>query len=123
MFLKLYYFDAQELRRRRIDQSIELRKAKKEEQLQKRRNVVGDDISPLKETQVDVPDAINYEQIVTDMRSADEKIRFAAVQLCRKTLSRANNPPIDEFFQRGCVKALTNALDSQSYVLDNSDVS
>ncbi|KAA3682121.1 importin subunit alpha-2, partial [Paragonimus westermani] len=44
-----------ELRRRRVDQSVELRRAKKDEQLQKRRNILLselDETSPLKEKQV-----------------------------------------------------------------------
>ncbi|KAA0195385.1 Importin subunit alpha [Fasciolopsis buskii] len=48
------------------------------------------------------------------MRSADEETRFCAIQLCRKTLSRAKNPPIDEFYNRGAVDILVDAVDSKS---------
>ncbi|KAL7058649.1 hypothetical protein AAHC03_013139 [Spirometra sp. Aus1] len=93
--------DNEELRRRRIDQSVELRKAKKDEQLQKRRNVLEgvDETSPLKEKQ---------------MGSRNQEVQLQAIQTCRKTLSRAKNPPIDEFFGRGVVSLLTAALDAKS---------
>ncbi|CAL8102364.1 unnamed protein product [Calicophoron daubneyi] len=109
--------DSEELRRRRADQSIELRKAKKDEQLQKRRNILLtelDETSPLKEKQVDTPERVDYDAVVRDMASPDESIRFRAVQLCRKTLSRAKNPPIDEFYNRGAVDILVKSLASSS---------
>ncbi|XP_018654197.1 LOW QUALITY PROTEIN: importin alpha-related [Schistosoma mansoni] len=107
--------DAEELRRRRTDQSVELRKAKKDEQLQKRRNILLtelDETSPLKEKQVDTPEHVNYDAVIRDMQSNDRVIRFKAVQLCRKTLSRAKNPPIDEFYKRGAVEILGSSLSS-----------
>ncbi|TGZ69089.1 hypothetical protein CRM22_003922 [Opisthorchis felineus] len=106
-----------ELRRRRVDQSVELRRAKKDEQLQKRRNILLtelDETSPLKEKQVATPDHVNYDSVIRDMQSHDESIRFRAVQLCRKTLSRAKNPPIDEFYKRNAVSILVSSLTSSS---------
>uniref|UniRef100_A0A095C8N3 Importin subunit alpha-5 n=1 Tax=Schistosoma haematobium TaxID=6185 RepID=A0A095C8N3_SCHHA len=104
-----------ELRRRRTDQSVELRKAKKDEQLQKRRNILLtelDETSPLKEKQIDTPEHVNYDAVIRDMQSSDRVARFKAVQLCRKTLSRAKNPPIDEFYKRGAVDILGSSLSS-----------
>ncbi|CAH8657751.1 oligo-1,6-glucosidase ima3, variant 2 [Schistosoma haematobium] len=107
--------DSEELRRRRTDQSVELRKAKKDEQLQKRRNILLtelDETSPLKEKQIDTPEHVNYDAVIRDMQSSDRVARFKAVQLCRKTLSRAKNPPIDEFYKRGAVDILGSSLSS-----------
>ncbi|XP_018645140.1 importin alpha, putative [Schistosoma mansoni] len=62
--------DAEELRRRYTDQSVELRKAKKDEQLQKQRNILLtelDETSPLKEKQVDTPKHLNYDVVIPDM--------------------------------------------------------
>ncbi|VDO51713.1 unnamed protein product, partial [Schistosoma margrebowiei] len=109
------YLLISELRRRRTDQSVELRKAKKDEQLQKRRNIVLtelDETSPLKEKQIDTPEHVNYDAVIRDMQSSDRVTRFKAVQLCRKTLSRAKNPPIDEFYKRGAVDILGSSLSS-----------
>ncbi len=52
-------------------------------------HVIGDSSYPLNETQIDVREAVNFAQIATDTRSADEMILFAAVQLYRKNLSRS----------------------------------
>ncbi|THD27161.1 Importin subunit alpha [Fasciola hepatica] len=109
--------NAEELRRRRVDQSVELRRAKKDEQLQKRRNILLselDETSPLREKQVQTPEHVNYDSLIREMRSSDDNIRFRAIQLCRKTLSRAKNPPIDEFYNRGAVDILVEAIDSKS---------
>ncbi|CAH8657375.1 unnamed protein product [Heterobilharzia americana] len=107
--------DAEELRRRRTDLSVELRKSKKEEQLQKRRNITLtelDETSPLREIQVQTPERINYDKLIREMQSSDEGIRFKAVQLCRKTLSKAKNPPIEELYKRGAVDILSLSLSS-----------
>ncbi|VDP71866.1 unnamed protein product [Schistosoma mattheei] len=55
-----------------------------------------DETSPLKEKQIDTPEHVNYDAVIRDMQSSDRVARFKAVQLCRKTLSRAKNPPIDD---------------------------
>ncbi|CDI96915.1 importin subunit alpha 2 [Echinococcus multilocularis] len=107
--------DNEELRRRRTDQSVELRKAKKEQQLQKRRNVgiEMEKTSPLKNHPERLPPP-SYEEIVAEMGSSDVNIALAATQNCRKTLSKLRNPPIDEFFERGAHKILVDLLDSDS---------
>ncbi|VDM33883.1 unnamed protein product [Hydatigera taeniaeformis] len=108
--------DNDELRRRRTDQSVELRKAKKEQQLQKRRNVVVEleKTSPLKDHSETSSPPPSYDEIVADMKSSDVNVALAATQTCRKTLSKLRNPPIDEFFERGAHKILVKLLDSES---------
>lgn len=94
-----------------------MRKAKKEEQLQKRRNILLtelDEISPLKEKNISQSqDNLNYDDIVNNMRSSDADVCFSAVHSCRLALSKANNPPINEFCKRGAVKLLGNQLNSK----------
>lgn len=58
---------------------------------------------------------VEYDKIVAKMISPDDHTRLDAIQQCRKTLSRARNPPIEEFFQRGAVKILAGALDDTEY--------
>lgn len=73
----MYFYILQELRRRRTDQSVELRKARKDEQLSKRRNIDTDELdnpaSPVHEAtggQTPQSVAVNeatLKQIVHDM--------------------------------------------------------
>lgn len=84
------------MRRRRVTQAVELRKAKKDEQLLKRRNVdVGEEAtSPTKEA---------ADEIMYGMMSPDESVQFKATLACRKILSAERNPPIDHMIRMGVV--------------------
>ncbi|XP_073989130.1 karyopherin subunit alpha [Rhodnius prolixus] len=95
--------DSEEMRRRRNEVSVELRKMKKEEQLLKRRNISLRDepTSPLQESNAQVPTTI--EEITAGMQSSDENLQFLATQAARKTLSREKNPPIDILINSGLV--------------------
>ncbi|XP_014253052.1 importin subunit alpha-1 [Cimex lectularius] len=88
--------DSEELRRRRNEVSIELRKAKKDDQLAKRRNIHIDDepLSPLQESTSNSP-PITIEDIFAKLYSNDENVQLQATQAARKILSREKNPPID----------------------------
>ncbi|CAL8090285.1 unnamed protein product [Orchesella dallaii] len=114
--------DTDELRRRRTDQSLELRKARKDEQLTKRRNIDTDELdntlSPAHETNgVQTAAAVSVnestlKQIVMDMFCEDPDRQFSATQLTRKILSRERHPPIDIVIQAGivprCIVFLSN---------------
>ncbi|KAL5966539.1 Importin subunit alpha-1 [Taenia solium] len=106
--------DNDELRRRRADQSVELRKVKKDQQLQKRRNVLVEleKTSPLKDHAERSSPFPSYEEIIADMGSSDVNVALAATRNCRKILSKLSDPPIDEFFEGGAHKVLANLLDS-----------
>ncbi|CAG9767205.1 unnamed protein product [Ceutorhynchus assimilis] len=105
--------DSEEMRRRRIAQTVELRKARKEDQLFKRRHmseVLDEPTSPLQENNVS-PVTMTAEEIMFGMMNPDETIQFKATQACRKILSRERNPPIDHMIRLGvvprCVEFLT----------------
>jgi len=106
--------DAEELRRRRIEVSVDLRKAKKDDLLSKRRNVhVSDDESdsnsPLKD-QTNRQPSLSIEEIKSGIFSTDFKEAFKATQAARKILSRERNPPIDVLIEAGIVPKLVAFL-------------
>lgn len=102
------------MRRRRIEQTVELRKARKGDQLLKRRNINTTDepTSPLQECNTS-PVTMNAEEIMRGMMSHDEDQQLAATTSARKILSRERNPPIDLMIQCGvvprCVEFLTRS--------------
>ncbi|XP_033335352.1 karyopherin subunit alpha [Megalopta genalis] len=102
----------EDARRRRNEMSIELRKARKDDQLLKRRNVnIGQEPqSPTGESNQS-PISISIDEIVLGMQSTDETIQLQATQACRKMLSREKNPPIDSMIQRGIVPRCIQFLD------------
>ncbi|XP_078050431.1 karyopherin subunit alpha [Augochlora pura] len=103
----------EDARRRRNEMSIELRKARKDDQLLKRRNVnIGQEPqSPTGETISQSPTSISIDEIVAGMQSVDETIQLQATQACRKMLSREKNPPIDSMIERGIVPRCIQFLD------------
>lgn len=102
-----------ELRQRRHEVTVELRKNKKEDQLFKRRNIHNEEppvTSPLQENNNQSPVPLKLEEILTFINSNNPQKEFAAVQAARKMLSREKNPPIDKMIGLGivpiCVKFL-----------------
>lgn len=91
--------DQDEMRRRRTEVSVELRKAKKDDQLAKRRNMTSDDeaTSPIKST----ARQLSIEEIVDKLESQDHQKQFEAVQSARKMLSKERNPPIESVINAG----------------------
>ncbi|XP_070165498.1 importin subunit alpha-1 [Polyergus mexicanus] len=105
----------EEARRRRNALSVELRKAKKDDQLLKRRNLdteqdllnlwnkVGENVSPTP--------LLSIDEIVAGINSSDETTQLIATQTCRKLLSREKNPPINDIIQGGIVPRCIDLLD------------
>ncbi|XP_011268257.1 importin subunit alpha-1 [Camponotus floridanus] len=105
----------EEARRRRNALSVELRKAKKDDQLLKRRNLdteqdlltlwnkIGEAVSPIP--------LLSIEEIVDGINSPDEITQLAATQTCRKLLSREKDPPINDIIQGGIVPRCIELLD------------
>ncbi|XP_003739017.1 importin subunit alpha-5 [Galendromus occidentalis] len=113
--------DLETNRNRRKDDVIELRKARKDEQLSKRRNVAMveptsdtdetdqlDQSSPQPGQNVAVTD---IEKLVQGMHSNDLDEVYRSTHLARKILSRERNPPIDKFIAFNAVPRLVQLLE------------
>lgn len=101
--------DAAEMRRRRTETTVELRRNRKDEQMLKRRNVPLEEdgvVSPLKPKSLD--------QLVVKAQSANMEEQLQAVSVARKILSRDKNPPIDELVRCGIVPVLVACLQSEN---------
>lgn len=99
------------MRRRRNEVTVELRKNKREETLQKRRNVPiidstdDDDIEKSLAT-------TNLEQLVANAANAENPaVQLNAVQAARKLLSSDRNPPIDALIASGILPILVKCLE------------
>ncbi|KAB7506734.1 Importin subunit alpha-1 [Armadillidium nasatum] len=107
--------DMEEMRRRRQETSVELRKQKKEDQLLKRRNVTLDEpTSPLQEQNAVALPCQSLEEIINGIASNDPHKQLQSTQAARKMLSRERTPPITAIIESGIVSPLVKflALDS-----------
>lgn len=106
--------DVEDMRRRRNEVNVELRKNKREETLLKRRNVPnlldtsGD--ADIESKSPSTPDFTSLQMIVSSAESPDPEIQLAAVKAARKLLSSDKNPPIDELIKSGILPILVNCL-------------
>lgn len=114
--------DSAELRRRRADVSIELRKAKKEEQLLKRRNIsIEPEASPLSDNNGKGLSDFNRQpmgvsEIMEKINSDDPGVQLIGVQAARKLLSKAKHPPLDVIIQSGAVPRIVKLLEATDNV-------
>ncbi|XP_067912857.1 importin subunit alpha-5-like [Heterodontus francisci] len=109
------------LRRQRVEFSVELRKAKRDEQILKRRNIGNfpdDDLSSLAKPAGIIDRAMTIEEIVKGMNSHDSSLQLQATYGARKLLSRAWKPPLDEIIEAGLIKKFVEFLDRD----DNSEL-
>lgn len=112
--------DSEELRRRRQETSVELRKAKKDDQMLKRRNICMETVdledSPQKENMVTEAQpktkVLSIPEIIEGIISTDPDIQLLAVQSVRKTLSCEYNPPIEKIIEAGIVPHCVRYLSS-----------
>ncbi|CAH0556549.1 unnamed protein product [Brassicogethes aeneus] len=105
--------DQDEMRRRRNEVTVELRKNKREETLQKRRNVPFADSTDEDEIEKSLSNT-NLEQLVAQAAAVDNpQLQLMAVQSARKLLSSDRNPPIDALISSGILPILIKCLEHQ----------
>lgn len=102
--------DQDEMRRRRNELSVELRKNKREETLQKRRNVPEILDTSIEGDAEQVVQFTSLPEIVEGARSADPERQLNAVKAARKLLSSDKNPPIDELISSDVLPILVECL-------------
>lgn len=94
------------MRRRRNEVTVELRKNKREETIQKRRNV------PDSTDEDDAVCSMTLQNLVRDAAdTTDPEKQLTAVQAARKLLSSDRNPPIDDLIQSGILPILVKCLE------------
>ncbi|XP_052738843.1 importin subunit alpha-5 [Bicyclus anynana] len=99
--------EATDLRRKRAELSVTLRKQARDEQLQKRRAM-----SPETGEEVQVPEKLmTPAEIMQGLKSSDLVLNMTAARAARRMLSREQNPPISIMVEAGVLKPLVAALD------------
>lgn len=93
---------------------MELRKAKKDDQLSKRRNLdTQQELVHISDKAIlSLTSALSIDEIVNHINSSDETSQLMAIQTCRKLLSREKNPPINDMIEGGIVPRCIMLLDS-----------
>lgn len=113
--------DANELRRRREDNSVQLRKQKRDEFLSKKRtlapvdlhdsNLEEDETDLLRNDTSDLDTNITPDMIENLMQNQDLTRVLDSAQRIRKILSKEPQPPFDDVIQAGCVPRFVQLLD------------
>lgn len=107
-----------DIRNRRNEVTVELRKSKKDDQMNKRRNIDVNATSPLKEHNSPASPPSNQplysslEEIIMHMQCEDPVLVHRATQAARKMLSQERNPPIENLIHHGIVPICVDFLES-----------
>lgn len=113
---KNYGKDIDECRRRRQDVTVQLRKSKKEDTVQKKRNIIASDAAETnsQEGAEGVDESKTKHQSIAELvqnaSSQDPQTKLQAVQATRKLLSSDKNPPIDQIIQANMLPILVDCL-------------
>ncbi|WKY01705.1 hypothetical protein Q1695_015594 [Nippostrongylus brasiliensis] len=107
----------EDMRRRRNETSVEIRKQKGDELLMKRRNQLVEDEEEGELSDLDmksmptVSGRLTNEEIIKILCNNPTLVQMqTCFEALRRTLSRSKNPPVDEVIQCGLVNALVQAL-------------
>lgn len=100
-----------EARRRRNATSVELRKARKDDQLSKRRNLNNEEEESNQSTEECNVLTISLPELIENIKSSDPTTQLLATQTCRKLLSREKDPPINDMIESGIVPCCVELLD------------
>ncbi|XP_039736276.1 importin subunit alpha-8 [Pteropus medius] len=103
--------DASARRQQRIVVSLQLRKAKKDEQALKRRNITSLSPDPASE-QPTKEVSLTLQEIINGVNASDPDLYFQATQAARKLLSRERNPPLKLIVEAGLIPRLVEFLKS-----------
>ncbi|XP_054423977.1 importin subunit alpha-8 [Pteronotus mesoamericanus] len=106
--------DASMRRQQRIAVSLQLRKAKKDEQVLKRRNITSFSTDPASKegtNQVNLP----LQDIINGVNASDPVLCLQATQAARKILSRERNPPLKLIVEAGLIPRLVEFLRSSRH--------
>lgn len=103
-----------DLRRRRNEVTVELRKNKREEALQKKRNIHTEEDGGEAPIDLVVDDRFSpsdLNAVVLAAMSPNVEEKLAAIRYTRKLLSTDKNPPIDEIIDAGMLPVMVKALE------------
>ncbi|XP_050532907.1 importin subunit alpha-1-like [Daktulosphaira vitifoliae] len=103
----------EELRRKRNDVTVELRKSKRDEQMAKRRNmdtlaIISNDHDDIIEPNIDYE--MTMDNIKEGLLSSSTVHQLNCLKYARKMLSSRKSAPIDDFIQAGILPMLTEFL-------------
>ncbi|WVR03642.1 hypothetical protein IAU60_000637 [Kwoniella sp. DSM 27419] len=115
-------FSAQELRRRREEQQVEIRRQKREESIAKRRNLqpisADDGIDSDDDVAIDSGSlADSLPAMLQAVYSDDQEAQLDSTMKFRKLLSKEKNPPIDKVIQCGVVPRFVEFLSSNNTMI------
>ncbi|KAJ3176385.1 Importin alpha subunit (Karyopherin alpha subunit) (Serine-rich RNA polymerase I suppressor protein) [Geranomyces variabilis] len=113
-------FKSDELRRRREDVAVELRKQKREESMAKRRNLNLADAQSESEDESGNPSAkstMDLADMMEGIFSPDIETQINATARFRKVLSKEQNPPIEEVIGSGAIPKFVEFLRSPNSLL------
>ncbi|EPY49927.1 karyopherin Cut15 [Schizosaccharomyces cryophilus OY26] len=117
-------FQADELRRRRETQQIEIRKQKREENLNKRRNLADvveeptEEVTPIvNEKENDSELDLQLPNMVRALYTDDIEIQIQATTKFRKALSKEHDPPIQKVINTGVVPRFVEFLGHENNLL------
>jgi importin subunit alpha-1 len=104
--------DGDDSRRKREELCNDIRKAKREESLQKRRNLFQETINDVEQTtkELQPPSPQDLPKYVQNINSPIASVRLDAVVQIRRLLSIEKNPPIDDVIRSGAVPYLIQYL-------------